>query len=444
MKRRLSLRLRLAFGLTGAMGIVWLLAMLASGFTLRHEVDELSQSLLALTAERLLPLALETLSVMPPVRDTAPYIVSDIVQGDDSFIWVLRSIGEGMIVMQMPRIDSDLLSAPLTEGHSRTENFEVYTRISDDGRYALQVGETRAGRTEALRETVQALAAPLILLLLPLSLYFVMWISRRALRPVDDLSKEVAGRGARDLSPLGDADLPVELRPIHDAVDALLERLRRALDAERSFASNAAHEMRTPIAATLAQTQRLIAEAPEGPLRRRALGIERELARIARLSEKLLELARAEGGGVLSPTAHDLVPVIRLVLREMGDPPTGWDITLPETLPSYLDRDAFGVMLRNLTENAVKHGDAAQPIRVELTEGGELTVSNGGRVITPQALGSLTTRFERAGASAQGAGLGLAIVATVAQNAGIAFSLASPAPGRPDGFCARVDLSPLL
>ena len=449
MKSRISLRMRLAFGLTTAMVVVWLLAMVASAFTLRHEVEELSESLLALTAERLLPLALDsqlTQEALGPEAEGAEqaHLVSPVAVGEDSFVWVLRRVADGSVAMQTSRIDSDLLSAPIAEGQSQTEHFEVYTHLSPDGAYAIQVGETRDGRNEALVETMQALAAPLLLLVLPFSIFFVLWLSRRALRPVEALSNEVAGRDARDLSPLEAVALPAELSPIHDAVDALLERLRRALEAERSFASNAAHELRTPIAATMAQTQRLVAEAPEGGLRQRAQKIERELARIAQMSEKLLELARADGGGVISGQRRDLVPVMRLVLADLVDGSEGWEISLPDSLPSYLDRDACGMVLRNLVENAKKHGDPSAPISVAVTADGVISVTNGGAVIAPESLAQLTERFERGGAQTEGSGLGLAIVAAVTQSAGVGFTLLSPAPDRADGFCARVDLRPLL
>jgi two-component system OmpR family sensor kinase len=443
---RLSLRARLAFGLTLAMGGVWILAMVLSAFILRHEVAELSSSVLALTAERMLPLALEQETLLGD--DGRPHILGDVAQGEDALMWVLRRVPEGTVAMQPARIESDVLNAPIYEGFSETEDFLVYTHLSPTGDYAIQVAEQRAGRTEALRETMQALAVPLILVLLPLSLYFVMWVSKRALRPVDELSAQVAGRDVHDLTPLGDQGLPSELRPIREAVDALLERLRRALEAERSFASNAAHEMRTPIAATLAQTQRLVVEAPEGPLQTRARKIEQELGRIARISEKLLELARAEGGGVLSAELHDLVPILNAVVDEVV-PVTGpdrarWSISLPPHLSCHLDPDAFGLLVRNLLQNAVVHGAPTQGVTLALTQSGVLSVANGGPVIAPEVLAKLSTRFERANTRKAGSGLGLAIAESIAQGAGLRLELLSPVPDRDDGFCARVDLGRLM
>ena len=108
-------------------------------------------------------------------------------------------------------------------------------------------------------------------------------------------------------------NLPSEIAPIADAVDRLIARLRQALEAERSFTGNSAHELRTPIAAALAQTQRLLAEMPDNAIRERARTVELALRELSRLSEKLLQLAKAEGGGLLVETPQNLAEVLRFV-----------------------------------------------------------------------------------------------------------------------------------
>ncbi len=139
------------------------------------------------------------------------------------------------------------------------------------------------------------LALPLFLII-PLSLIGIVAIVRLSLRPVRRFSGALASRGVRDLSAVDDTRLPSEISPVVQAVNQLLERLRRALDAERSFTANAAHELRTPVAAALAQTQRLLAETTDPQAGQRAAEIEIALKRLTRLSEKLMQLARAEGG----------------------------------------------------------------------------------------------------------------------------------------------------
>ena len=144
-----------------------------------------------------------------------------------------------------------------------------------------------------------------------------IWISvRLALKPVERLRAELADRGGGNLAPVAGAGLPQEIAPVAVSVNALIARLSDALEAERSFAANSAHELRTPIAAALAQAQRLLAESPTEESRQRAAAIASALRRLARLSEKLLQLAKAEGGGLIAETARPLAPVLRLVAQE--------------------------------------------------------------------------------------------------------------------------------
>ena len=255
---------------------------------------------------------------------------------------------------------------------------------------------------------------------------------------VDELSSVLGRRGAQDLSPLPDMALPSELAPIREAANRLMVRLWNALKAERSFAANAAHEMRTPIAATLARTQRLIALSPDGALRAEGRLIEAELKRMARLSEKLLDLARAEAAGVARGSAQDLRPVLALIARDFG-PEAGLRLTLPPVpVISAMDPDAFAILARNLIENALLHGQP--PVEVDLGADRVLSVANGGPALDPDSLARMTRRFERLGSGRAGSGLGLAIVEALVRNAGARLDLRSPVPGRSDGLRAAVTL----
>jgi two-component system OmpR family sensor kinase len=177
------------------------------------------------------------------------------------------------------------------------------------------------------------------------------------------------------------ARLPAEIDPLAEAVNHLLERFRKALEAERSFTANSAHELRTPLAATLAQIQRLRHEAPKPPAG--AGGEDRKLvARVGAAVEKLMQLAKAEGGGLLSETPQDLIPLLAHVVDEWNHSSGGRvELRLPAQASVYaaIDPDAFGVLLRNLIENALKYGAADQPVEVSLSESALLRVINGGR-----------------------------------------------------------------
>ena len=259
--------------------------------------------------------------------------------------------------------------------------------------------------------------------------------------PVRRLRSGIEARGTGDLSPVPAAGLPSEIGPIADAVNGLLEKLRRALEAERSFTANSAHELRTPVAAALAQTQRLIAETKDVAVRTRAQQIEAALRRLSRLSEKLMQLAKAEGGRLQGKETIDIASVLRLVVEEMMRDPavTG---RLAVNIPAApvlldIDTDAFAILARNLIENALKHGTSDAPVTLILSNDGALTVSNEGTVIPPEMLGRLSRPFERGTTNAEGSGLGLAISKAIASGVGADLVLTSPLPGKQSGFQAR-------
>ncbi len=298
----------------------------------------------------------------------------------------------------------------------------VARRYSGNPNPLVEVAEPLAHRREATLEAIAAMLLPLAMLA-PLSLIGIWVYVTRSLRPILRLRSDIATRGGADLSPVENQGLPNEIEAIGASVNQLLARLRRTLEAERSFTSNSTHELRTPIAATLAQAQRLIAEVPEGPLRDRACRIEADLLRLPRLSEKLMQLARAEGGEIVSAAPQDLAPpVLALVVEDFhrsGDG-AGLRLRVPAdgAAPSAMDVDAFAILARNLIENALHHGDPGSPIEVEMTAAGALRVVNGGAIVPPDRLAHLKTRFARGTSPAEGSGLGPAIAEAIVVHAG--------------------------
>lgn len=432
-----SLRRDLAVGLSLGLSLFWLLAMITAGFVVRHELEEIFDAALRQTAERILPLAVieqinaEDAPTSRQISALGPPMTGQIT-------YVLRG-RDGRIALFSDDADLAVFAQPLAEGFHTVNDHRIYARSAVSGAYQIEVAEPFSYRREARLDTIGSMFLPLVLLL-PASFFGIALFTRARLAPVAALSVEVAGRDASDLSPLTTPGLQLELEPIRTAVDRLMARLSRTLDAERSFTANAAHELRTPVAAVLAQTQRLVAEAPEGPLRQRAQGIEAELKRVARLAEKLLHLSRAEGGGVLADIASDMAPILSMVAEDFLRAGHGGRLrlTLPEGGASLrIDPDAFAILARNLIENALIHGDSAEPVEVTLAPDGGLTVSNAGPVIPPEVLSRLTARFERAGSISGGSGLGLAIAAAITRGTGATLTLTSPAPGRSDGFEAR-------
>lgn len=440
MSRTSGLQFRLAVALSLFVLAVWLAATVTSGLIARHELDEAYDSALQETAQRLLSLAV--VDLFEHEDPTVPLRIGALQPHDEYLTYLVRD-DSGAILLQSHSADLAVFPEAVWTGFRDTASHRIYGEAAVSNTIFIAVAEPLAHRREAALEVTLALLGPLPLLML-LSLLGVWLIVRRSLRPLRDLRRQIEARDTGDLSPLSADKLPGDIAPIAVSVSRLLERLRRALDAERSFATSCAHELRTPIAGALAQTQRLIAETPAGPLNARARDIETALRRLSDLSARLLQLARAEAGRGMAETEHDLVPVIDHVIDEVERSfGSGSAIRVDRgdigTLPARIEPDAFAILLRNLLENALRHGPQGGVVAVAIRNRA-IHVVNGGPTVPPAILERLKGRFERGPTSASGSGLGLAIAEAMAASMGAMLELHSPASGRKDGFEAIVRL----
>jgi two-component system OmpR family sensor kinase len=435
-----SLQWRLGVGLAAGATVLWLAGMLTAGLVLRHELDEAYDSALQEAAQRLLALAVTELPA-PDGEDASTRRIAPLAPHEEYITYRLRD-AEGRVLLQSHDADPAHFSARPAIGFRTSGTHRIYGEAAPGGALYIEVAEPLAHRAEAATEATLALAWPLALLL-PLALVAVWWYVRRSLRPLRALGAEIEGRGGGDLSLVRGGGLPSEIVPIAGAVNRLLERLARALEAERSFTANSAHELRTPIAAALARTQRLIATAEDPATRARAREIEDSLHRLGRLAEKLMQLARAEGAGLQAAGAQDLAPVLVHLVDEFRQDPTAAGrlrFAPPDELRSRLDADGFAVLMRNLIENALRHAPPGTPVEIAAADHRTVRVVNGGPALPPETLAGLTARFARGAGAGTGTGLGLAIAAAIAKGSGAVLDLHSPATGRDDGFEAVLRL----
>lgn len=454
-----SLQGRLALWLTLGAVALWGLAVAVAGQQLRREMGAVFDSALEETGQRLLPLAVLEIVDRDEDEDdgsdgnasaddadtwdtggsTRAQSIATLRAHDEYFTYLVRDAA-GQVLMRSHQADPGVFPPYTGMGFSDTLTHRIYSDAALQGTITISVAEPLAHRRQTERTLLVRLALPLILIV-PFSLAGVWLAVRTAMGPVQRFSAGIEARGGADLSPIATKGLPTEFQPNARAVNRLLERLRNTLEAERSFTANSAHELRTPIAAALAQVQRLVIEAPDEPTRARARQVETALQRLARLSEKLMQLARAEGGRLQAGAPADLVPVLRLLAAEMGrDPAHPVALSLPDApVMARIDPDAFAILARNLIENAQRHGnggegDSPEPVRVSLSGDGILRVANGGAVVPADQLARLLRPFERGATSAGGSGLGLAIAQAIAHGSGGTLELRSPASGRADGF----------
>ena len=169
-------------------------------------------------------------------------------------------------------------------------------------------------------------------------------------------------RDGEHLDPIDPHGLPGELTPIIQDMNRLLERLKPALDAERSFAANSAHELRNPIAAARAQAEIIADSLRNRPDHARAVKLIEVLGQLSSRIEKMLQLARAEAGLGLSRTETDLVAVTRLVVDDYARRPhlgarLAFEAKPSQSFIASIDPDALGIALQNLIDNAMSYGN---------------------------------------------------------------------------------------
>lgn len=437
-----SLRHRLAIWIGGGVAAAWLAAALWSLLALSASIDRDFDQGLKAAAERLMPLAM--VQIFERDDDGTAQIIAqfDATSTSPRLAYAVQD-GSGRVLLASRGYVAETLPPPGTTGWSDHDGLRRYSLTALGGQMTITVLEPLAARRSALWSASLRLLLP-VALVLPLCLLLITAVLRRELGAVARLNDQIAQRGRGDLTPLENAGVARELSGVAEAVNALLDRLGQALKAERRFAANAAHELRTPIAAALAQAQRLQQEAADPGDAMRATAIAESLARLARLSEKLLQLSRAEGGAVRATENQDLTPVVRLVIDELSRANKGdlISLALPETsVRAAINPDAYAILLRNLVENAQRHGTPGTSITVNVGPDGTLRVGNDADPIDPDTLSKLKEPFQRGPTDSEGSGLGLSIARAIALAAGGQLTLISPSPGSdrgPDrGFVAE-------
>ena len=369
------------------------------------------------------------------LSDDAP--AADTPAAREMIIQIWRA--DGVMLYRSPQ--GRLLPPQTVIGFSDTvaggEPYRIYAL-----RTATQVVQV-AQQTEARGRMAGQLALRAVLpvaLLAPVLMLIVWWVVGRAIGPIERVRRQVAARRPDDLAPLPTAGLPAEVRPLVGEMNGLLTRLSDAWDALTHFTADAAHELRSPLAALRLQAQSL-QRAPDDATR--AIATERLLAgidRATRLFEQLLALARQEGAGEGAELVSlDLTALARNALADAEPEAARHAIALTLDAPTAhvvlrADEAALAVLLRNLLGNALRHTPPGGQVRVGVREEAsviDLTVEDSGPGIAPDERARVQDRFYRVpGTPGHGSGLGLAIVRAIAERHGAALTLdASPTLG---------------
>jgi two-component system OmpR family sensor kinase len=439
MNLRGTLARRLALMISGGFFLVWAVAVAATAIVLGSEQEEMLDLELRETAGILHPILSsayrqgmidpDTKMVSPPFN--APGGL------DESLVMALVDPEGAVLVISPGAREADLPVGPPVEGYSRTETHAFYTTPPDEAGLSLHFGDPLQERREAYIDSLVTFLVPM-LALLPLAYLMIDRIARTALRPLGMLATEIERRGDAHLDPIDAGGQPEELRAITARLNGFMVRLSQALDGERTFATNAAHELRNPLAVALAQAQRLRIETTDAGALDRIERLEAALKRMRGLVARLLQLARADAGIGPAEAPLDVSQLVRLIVDEVAsDPARGarLRVTLPGgPVMSPIDPDAFGIVASNLLENALQHSPAGSPITVRLNVDGAFSVTNTGPTFKPEDLDRLTDRFYGHDSNTTGFGLGLYICDRIARQSGGDLALHSPPSGQDAGF----------
>ncbi|HCX32823.1 MAG TPA: two-component sensor histidine kinase [Rhodocyclaceae bacterium] len=405
--------------LIGAIALIGLAAAAGSFFSARKEVGEILDGHLAQAASLLIVQLGHELDEIDTERAPALH--------EDARKVAFQVWEQGRVLrLRSANAPAEALAGPaggFSERPIAGRTWRVFSQWSSDRGYLVHVAERADAREKIARKLAARQLQPL-LVAIPL-LALLVWLAvRRALHPLRALARQIANREAQNLAPVEALDAPREVRPLIGQINALLARLGESIEIERRFTADAAHELRTPLAAVRTQAQVALAETAEAPRRHALDAVLAGCDRLARLTEQLLTLSRlenqAEGialktcalDGIAAQGAADAAPAALAKSIEIS-------LEAQENVALRGQPDLLQAALRNLLDNAVRYcpAGAAVRIRVRADEGrARLTVEDGGPGIPEAERARVLERFHRIlGSGAEGSGLGLAIVARVAE-----------------------------
>lgn len=322
--------------------------------------------------------------------------------------------------------------------------------VATVGTKIIQVAQPVDVRDKLAVSSAMHIVQPM-LMLIPFLAIAIWFVIVQALQPLNRTARAVAKRSPSSLTPIDTEGLPYELKSLVDAINSLMKRLGESLNAQQRFASDAAHELRTPLAAIKLQAQ-LLSRAKDPETRAKYAGrLQEGVARATRLVQQLLTIAR------LDPDAHDkpmsefdLAAVAQASVEDLVSSAQAKHITLSSTGSSLTMvgmEDAIRLMITNLTDNAIRYTPEGGRIEVAVKDDGDchavITVTDDGPGIAPEERSRVFERFYRAlGTKVSGTGLGLAIVSRIVQmhNGTITINdgfVRPPHDGEPEGFGAQ-------
>ncbi|HZZ60294.1 MAG TPA: ATP-binding protein [Roseiarcus sp.] len=324
-----------------------------------------------------------------------------------------------------------------------SEEWRVYT--TGDSQRTVQVAQREVVRQEIAQTAALVAAAP-VLIAIPLAWLVVGWAMNRVLARLNTLSIELAERSVRATAPIALDGIPAEVLPLARSMNSLIVRLHHAVEAQRQFVSDAAHELRTPLAGMQIQVENLSREMRgnrSGATEVLARGVQRASA----LVNQLLQLARLDETGAAQ---EETVDVNAVVLESVADYAALADHKRLDLELNCACRavcrgapQEVRVLLSSLIDNAVRYTPSCGRIDVSIgRRDGRFVVevSNTGAFLPKGSEARIFDRFFRAAPQeTEGTGLGLSIARQVAERHGFGLTVENRADGTA-GVIARLSI----
>ena len=400
---------------------MWLVTAVMTWFDARHELDELLDGHLTQAASLLMTQEAEELQEnethvdLPSLHRYAPQVAYQAFSKGKLIAHSANAPPQPMIhgpssfQSGFQTVELDGVAWRVFAAQSPTEDLQVY------------VGERMASRKSILMALLQATLWPM-LMALPVLTVGVWWAIRQGMQPMRQLGQVLTDRQPQALQPVKLDKAPSEMAPMVAALNGLFDRIACLMESERRFTADAAHELRTPIAAIRMQAQVALAESDDALRRHALLSTLDGCDRITHLVEQLLTLSRLEAGATPPTQAVDLSALARQVVGDMAasaiDKEQTIEVQAEQAAIVKGDSTLLSVLIRNLVDNAIRYSPRQATIKVLVeAHAGEirLQVEDSGPGLNEADSQRVGDRFFRVlGTEQSGSGLGMSIVKRVA------------------------------